>query len=176
MDQENFAFWMPCVWRQTFHNVAMVHKSYPVSLFLVFLQRSLMDGPYPPTTDTRLKCIFSTICGFTDESVLNCHASKLPVVTYAPASPPGPFWHVITQFFAFSSHLWIARFRSPGSWISICLSDNLHLVNGNHDTTDLSHEERKQPTNSAISVTYAKGKNNQDTCKERFLAQVRVKY
>lgn len=83
----------------------MVHKSYPVSLFLVFLQRSLMDGPYPPTTDTRLKCILSTICGFMDESVLNCHASKLPVVTYTPASPPGAFWRVITQFFAFSSHL-----------------------------------------------------------------------
>lgn len=33
-----------------------------------------MDGPYPPNTDTSLKCIFSTICGFMDGSVLSCHA------------------------------------------------------------------------------------------------------
>lgn len=153
MDQEKFSFWMPCVWKQTFHNVAMVHKSYPVSLFLVFVQRSLMDSPYPPTTDTCLKCIFSTICGFMDVSVWSCRASKLPVVTYTPASPPCPFWCVITRFFAFSSHLWIAQLWSPGSRMSIYLSDNLHLVNSNHGTTDLSHEERK-PTNWANKLSY----------------------
>lgn len=122
--------------------------------------------PYPPTADPRLNCIFSTICGFIDERVLSCRASKLPVLTFTPASPPGPFWCVITQVFAFSSHLWIARLRSPGSQMSIYLSDNLQLVNGNHGTTDLSHEERKQPTNSATLITYVKRKNNQDTCKE----------